>query len=805
MKVPLSWLKEKIATQLSPTAIGEMLTNVGVEVDSIKPTPLGFEGVVVAKVLSIQPHPQADKLVVAQVSDGSETFQVVCGASNCRAGILTAFAKIGARLTDEKGQTFEIKQTQLRGIDSSGMLCGHDELGVPKGEEQIEHGIIELNPSLSVGTNLHTIYGDLIFDVSLTPNLVHCASIHGVARELSAISQEPLHTFKSSVVENSSTPISEQTSIRIENSKSCPRYACRLITGVQIKPSPEWLKTRIEACGMRSVNNVVDITNLVLLELGHPLHAFDFDTLHAQQIVVRNAHNGEKITTLDGKEHFLTEEILVVCDKKAPVAIAGVMGSSSTEVSSSTQTILLESAYFEPQQVRRAAKHLGIHTEASYRFERGTDPNAVLVALERATALICELAEGTALQGTIDIQNGNFEEKKLSCRLSRINKLLGTQLALSEVETIFSRLNFKILSTKEDCIEVLVPTYRQDMHQEIDLVEEVARLYGFDHIHPKQKALYRTGNLPHSAEYLFEKKVAERLLTEGLQEFVTCDLISPQQADLIDPDCFPSRALIKLLNPHSVDQSVLRPSLLPGMLAILKYNADHAIESVSGFEIGRVHFRSKDTFLETPVLSIVLTGERAQPHWESKKACVDFFDLKGLVENLLDSLKISDVRFIQSQYSNFHPGRQARVLIDGLDIGVMGEIHPKTLQKGGLHTPVYYAELNLEDIATQVPQKIKMTSLPQFPSSSRDWTITIPDHIRVGLILEKIKNFPSNLLESISLLDVYRSDKLGSDQKNVTFRFVYRNFTKTVSVSDVESEHKRIIENISETLREEPS
>jgi len=654
----------------------------------------------------------------------------------------------------------------------------------------------------AIGLEVEGIQDDVL-EIALTPNLAHCASVRGVARELAALTGAHLSHPKFSVVEKGNSPIHSQTSVTVENPSACPRYACRVITGIQVAPSPAWLQQRLEACGIRSVNNVVDITNLVLLEFGHPLHAFDFDCLEGKRIVVRNARKDEKILALDGKEYYPSTETLLICDAQKPVALAGVMGSAQSEVSDKTTTILLESAYFDAQQVRRTSKHLGIKSEASYRFERGCDANGVLEALDRATSWICEIAHGSALHGIIDVKHQDFYPSELSCRLSRLNKILGTHLAMGEVETIFHRLGLGIVHVKDDLITVKIPTYRHDITQEIDLIEEAARFYGYNNIHKKEKAYFRTGSLSPSPEYLFARNVRCRLISEGLQEFLTCDLISPQQASWISKDHFPARTLIKLLNPHSVEQSVMRPSMLPGMLSIVKYNADHAIHSLTGFEVGRVHFSSKGRYLEPSVLALVLTGARMPQHWEKKEESVDFFDLKGILENLFDALKISSYSFQSSHYKNFHPGRQAEILIDHVNVGIMGEVHPSTLKTAGLEAPVYFAELNLEDLLAFLSPVIKMKPLPHFPASTRDWTMTLKDTLSIGQLFSWIEQERSALLESYSLLDVYKSDKLGSDRKNVTFRFVYRDHNKTLSLSDVEQEHLRITKKITEHLQRE--
>lgn len=642
-----------------------------------------------------------------------------------------------------------------------------------------------------------------VMEIALTPNLIHCANIRGMARELSAVTGGTLLVPHYVVPESKDETTHSQISVSVETSTVCPRYACRLIKGVRVGPSPQWLQKRIEQCGMRSVNNVVDITNLVLLEWGHPLHAFDFDTLEGKQVRVRYAHKGETITTLDGKCHYPTEETLLICDAQKPIAIAGIIGSLHTEVTEATTTVLLEAAYFDPSQIRRTSKRMEIRSEASYRFERGCDPNGVLEALARATAWICEITGGRALEGTIDVHSQEFPMERVHCRLSRINHVLGTHLAMGEVETIFSRLGFLIERSSDDLISVNIPTYRVDIHQEIDLIEEVARLYGYDDIKKGDRPLYRTGTLAHSPEYLFTRAVRERLLNEGLQECLTCDLISPEQAALISKDTFPSRTLIKILNPHSLEQSILRPSLLPGMLSVMRYNEDHGIESVSGFEVGRVHFTVKDQYFEPPVAAVILSGEKTPDHWGSKNLSVDFFDLKGIIENLLAHFKIPKFSLTPSAYANFHPGRQAILMIGEVEAGILGEVHPLTLQKAGVKGPVYYAEVNLQDVQIHIPTTIRMEPLPQYPASSRDWTVTLPEEMPVGKLLEAITKTPSDLLESVTLWgEIYRSPELGAHKK-VTFRIVYRDPHKTISQIDVEQEHLRITKNIS--LQGEPS
>lgn len=788
MKIPLSWLKEYIDLNLPPQQIAKMLTGAGIEVDAVETLSLGFENVVVGHVTSVGRHPNADNLVIAKVTDGNETYQVVCGAQNCKEGMKTALALLGATLHDATGAEFKIKKTKLRGIESFGMLCSGAELGL----SDDVHGIMEFDEHIKVGTDLAELYADTVFDVSLTPNLNHCASVIGVARELSAITGQPLKYPKITVNEDAHDSINGQVKVSVENWSKCPRYACRLIKNVDIRQSPDWLKKRLEACGLRPINNVVDVTNYVLLEMGHPLHAFDYDRLEGHEIIVRAALEGESFVTLDDKKRTLSDSDLMICDKSRPVAIAGVMGGKNSEVGFSTKNILIESAYFQPASIRRTSKRLGLQSDASKRFERGADPNAVLIALDRTVMLLQTIASGVVSEGVIDVKEKDFPEKHVTCRLSRINSLLGTRLSMGEVESIFNRLQFHSHWNGQDTFSVRVPTYRVDIFGEIDLIEEVARIYGFDNI-PKCEACYSSTQIPHSPIFLFEREVRSTLLAEGLQEFLTCDLIGPSLLNIIGEPLMPEGDVITVLNPVSIEQSVLRTSLLPGLLQVVKYNFDHQIHDISGCEVGRIHFKDREQYTEQYVAGIVLTGKTQPHHWDQKPLEVDFYDLKGIIENILKELRVENVTFKKSQLSFFHTGRQASIFVDQLKIGTLGEVHPSIQRRLDVPQRIYFAELNLHDMASVRQPESKMKALDIYPSSERDWTVTLPEQIPIENVLGKLRSIPSNLLECVDIFDIYRSEKLGTDKKNATFHFIYRDKQKTVEQEEVETEHQKII------------
>lgn len=768
MKFPLSWLKSFLPTQLSPKEIAKKLTMLGFEVESTEPFGIDFSGVVVGEVLKTEPHPEADKLCIAQVSDGKEQFQVVCGAPNCRSGIKTAFAKVGARVGE-----ISITARKLRGVDSFGMLCGHDELQLPT---NCPGGIMELDAEFELGRPLGCYFGDLIFEVALTPNLAYAASIRGLAHELGAFIKEKVD------IPSFEVAVASKKTLKVKS--EAPRYACRVIEGVKVAPSPDWLVKRLEGSGLRSINNIVDVTNYVMLECGQPLHAFDLDSIQGS-IHVRLAKEGEKIQTLDKKEHTLDPSIQVIADDEKPLALAGIMGGANSEVSDSTQNILLEAAYFEPTALRKAARKLELSTDASYRFERGTDPNCLEEALDQATLLIQEVAGGLA--APIVVEGESFPDKKLSLRIARVNQLLGTQLAVSEVESILRSIGLKV-STREELCTVHAPYRRHDLNREIDLVEEVARFYGYENIAHEKPTLYRGHSAGHHQGYLFETQVRALLLQEGLQELLTCDLISPKEAEILK---LPT--LIHLRNPHSVEQSVLRPSLLPSLLRVVQHNEDHGLADLAGFEIGKLHLKMKDSYLEPTVASIVLHGQRTPHHWKGGSVPFDFFDLKGIVENLLTHLHIQ-FSFERSEHPALHPGQQASVMVAGKEVGVLGQVHPK------LAEAVFFAELHLEDLQEASAPLEKMKALPQHPCSVRDLTVTVPHQVEVQALFDAVKRVDAKFLEEISLIDVYRDEKLGSGVKNMTFRFVYRDRGRTLSLDEVEKEHEKLTNQIRGTL-----
>lgn len=672
-----------------------------------------------------------------------------------------------------------------------------DFIDLNQSPEEISKTLTSLGLEVDAVEEVEGSKGDSLITLSLTPNLGHCASLLGVARELAAAGESKVKLPEVNLKEELSEPVSKAVTVEVKDSEKCPIYSCRIIKGVKIGPSPSWLQQRLEQSGVRSVNNVVDVTNYVMLELGHPLHAFDYDKIASHKIIVRHGKDGELFTTLDGKERRLTEHDLLICDGNGPIAIGGVMGGADSEVKDQTTNLLLEAAYFSPTTIRKTSKRLGLMTDASKRFERGVDPNMLQYALDRAAALIQQVAGGKVASGIASFAHKPFPKRKVACRVSRINHLLGTHLSASEIELIFSKLDMNSSWDGQDKFTVEVPTYRNDINEEIDLVEEVARIYGYENI-DKSSGRCTTSTLPHAPMFIFEREIRTRLLSEGLQEFLTCDLIGPTLLETLQVAELPEKAWVKVLNPVSIEQSILRTSLLPGLLQVVKYNWDHQNHDIAGFEVGRIHFKDGEQFREQSMAGIILSGKISPHHWDAKPNDADFYDLKGIIENLINELHVPELTFRESFNPLLHPGRQASIYSGELEIGMLGEVHPTIQRRLDVPQRILFAELDLHDLWQVKSKQTLMHSLPAFPGSERDLTITVKEEIPVDQLIKKFRGVNSPVLESITLLDIYRSDKLGRGLKNVTFRFYYRDWEKTISQEKVDAEHARITTSIND-------
>lgn len=794
MKISLSWLKEYIDLRLPPESIAQTLTLAGLEVDEIIVLTPSFTGVCFAKVLETVPHPNADRLKIAKVFDGQEEYQVVCGAPNCRPGIVTAFAKIGASLPDPEGKPWKIKKSKIRDIESYGMLCAADELGMPFENE----GILELPLDSVLGSDLSLLYHDTIFDITLTPNLGHCMSVFGIARELSALLNLPLKKLSTSFTEPDS---SSSFSISIKDSSLCPHYSCRLVSSVQIGPSPSFLARKLQSIGLKSINNVVDVSNYVMMLTGQPLHFFDADRLKGSTITVRPTLSSEKMVTLDQIPRDLPPNSLVICDESSIIALAGIMGSAHSAVSENTRNVLIEAALFAPSSIRKTCKALSFKTDASQRFEKGIDPCSLSFSLDLATSLLQEVAQGSCLEKKADSNARPFIPKKLICRQEKTNRLLGTHLSLGEISNLLKRLQITVIKEHSDFLEVLIPSYRNDLNEEIDLIEEIARLYGFNHL-PKRSPLHYTPQLQDSPFFSFENRVRQLLLQEGLQEFMTCDLISPKLSEKTLEKMNPCLEALTVLQSKSNDYSVLRHSLLPGLVDLVKYNFDHENPHVAGFEVGRVHFKKEGKYQEPCSIGIILSGENTPHHHNPKPRPFDFFDLKGIIENLLEALHIEQTVFTESHLHHLQPGRQAYLQKDSMTIGAFGEVHPQLLSEFDLPKRVYFAELNLEALLRCFRPVSSTKDLPLYPSSTRDWTVSLKKESSIEEIRACILALAPSVLEEVFLLDLFQSEQIGQDRKNATWRFIYRDLKKTLDLSTVEDHHTKLLQMVAEKLHD---
>lgn len=634
-------------------------------------------------------------------------------------------------------------------------------------------------------------------ELSLTPNLGHALSALGIARELSAALQIPLIDEKVSFSENHGAPIQKKVQLSTIDGKACPRYMGRCIENVKIKPSPDWLQKELRAAGLQPICNVVDVTNFILIKRGQPLHAFDLDQIDGKSIRVATSDDPQQFLGLDGVERTVPPGALWIWDAKKPIALAGILGGQNSSVHEGTQNIFLEAAFFDPVAVRKTSKATALRTDSAIRFEKGVDPNGVLSALNEAAHLIAELGEGSIAHGVLEKTAFSFEEKQIPFRFSQIRRLIGISLSQTEVISLFTRLHFSVKTVGEDQLLVKIPTYRFDINEEIDLIEEIIRLYGYNHI-PKTSPVYRCGQIPHDPMYLFEKEIRKRCIGLGLQELLTADLISPKLATLAIESLRPGVEMLKTIHAKTEEYSILRPSLLPGLLQVVRYNLDQKNENLSGFELGRIHFQQNRQNVELSMLAFILTGQTGPLHWGRKPQEVDFYTLKGILENLLEGLKIKSVELVPSSHISLHPKRQMDLTFQGQIIGSFGEIHPSLLAKSDIKPRVLFAEIHLESLLKIYHPHSRYAAIAQLPASQRDWTIQIPTSTFVATVLQKIHMQASSVLEKVELIDLY--EKEGSNTRNVTFRFTYRDPIQTLSFERVEAEHKKIIDPVIKLL-----
>lgn len=792
MKFTLTWLKDYIDFELSPEELSHNLTMAGLEVEDVIYQGKGLDNVVAAQITELAPHPDAEKLSLCKVTDGENIYPIVCGASNMKAGDKVALAKIGAKLPP--GPKFEdglkIKKAKIRGEVSEGMLCAENELGL--GEES--DGIIILPESANVGNAIVDELGinDVIFEVGITPNRPDCLSLIGVAREVAALTGKTVKHPNLKIVEEAEE-INNIAKVELLDPEKCPRYSCRVIKNVKIGPSPDWLKRRLEASDIRSINNVVDITNFVLLELGQPLHAFDYDLLEDNKIVVRSAENGETITTLDEVERKLSSEDLLICDGKRPVALAGVMGGANTEVSQNTTNVLLESAYFDPVTVRRTSKATGLRSESSYRFERGIDPNGVTTALDRAAELIRELAGGEIARDLIDEYPATIEPSEVSISLDGANKFLGTNISSDELIKIANGLEFENLRSDNNAFTFRIPTFRVDITREIDLIEELARLYGYENIPTTLPAVrMKSDNL--NINKFVQDSFKQVLISSGFYEVINYSFEDHELLSLFD-----KTDVLKILNPITSDGSVMRTSLVPGILKNAVLNLNHQEQDLRLFEIGKVYIPKENSELPNEIRKIAATatGTRMPEFWGKEE--FDFFDFKSILEKVFQIFNIwNDVEIHDADQVGFlHPGKSAQFIINDEDIGYIGELHPDLTEKLAISKKIYVLEIDLDKTAAFSKETKKTFSpLPKFPAVRRDISLIVDDSIAVGVILDEIDKIGSNLIEHAEIFDVYAGEHLDEGKKSVAVSLQLRAKDKTLTEDEVNKVQEKTLKKL---------
>lgn len=793
MQVSLKWLKDYVDIEITPKELAEKLTMAGLEVESVHESSPPFERVVVAKILSIKPHPNAEKLSLCEVTTGETVFPVVCGAPNIRIGDAVPFAKVGAGIAGG----YTIKSSKIRGEVSEGMLCSEEELGI--GEDAT--GIMILSSHLIPGQELADALNlkDTVFDISITPNRSDCLSVIGIAREIGAITGKKIRSPKIQLLENKQD-IQQVTSVEIIDADPCPRYTARVIKDVTIKPSPAWLRMRLEALGLRAINNVVDVTNYVMLEMGQPLHAFDCRFLEERRIVVRRAKQGEHFLSLDGKDRILNSDILMICDGIKPVAIGGIMGGLHSEVKDDTSDILLESAYFKPSSIRKSARFLGMSTDASFRFERGIDPDGVVRALNRAAQLIAELSGGSICNGCIDQYPRKIETaKNIILRVQRVNDILGTTITVPEIVNILESLEMVTKKVETGIYKVTPPTFRVDITREIDLIEEIARLYGYNRI-PITLPSVSVMTAPVDRRRNLQESIRGIMTGHGYTEVITYSFISPLFSEYLGLKEGDERnSVVRIRNPLSEDQAVMRTTLLYGLLETAKKNINVGCSNLKIFEMGKAFFhqREGELPLEKNKLGILLMGLRYDDVWHFKGMKSDFYDLKGCAESLFDGLKISHFKFeAGTQQAFLHPGKACNICMGNNLAGFLGEAHPDVLAKMGLSDRALICELDLDLLVSYFPHKTTYKQISRYPSILRDVAFLIP----LGLTAEQMVDFTQDhqeeLLEKVNVFDVYIGTGIPDGMKSLGLRFSYRSSRKTLTDDEVNQVHNSIVKDI---------
>jgi phenylalanyl-tRNA synthetase beta chain len=791
MRVGYNWLKDYVDFDLSPSELADLLTMSGLEVEELVDRYDYLSNVVTARVAEVWDHPQSDHLKVCKVEDGGASFQVICGAPNVKAGMITAFARVGTELPG--GQT--VGEVEIRGEKSSGMLCSEAELVTGPDAS----GIIAFDDSTAPGQGVKQVLGlsDHTLEIGVTPNRPDCLCIMGVAREVAGLTGKKLKYPEMPITEGS-TPITDLTSVEILAPEHCPRYVARVIKGVSIGPSPFWMVDRLAAVGIRAISNIVDITNYVLMEVGQPLHAFDLNELEEHRIVVKLADEGDRFTTLDGTERIMGPEMLMICDGKKAVGLAGIMGGLNSEITDKTTDVLLESAHFNAVSSRRTSKTLGLSTEASYRFERGVDPVNCLNAANRAISLMAELAGGTVAAGVIDVNPIKHKTVTLPFNPGKCNAFLGTSFSDQDIVSKLSGIELGVTSDKEPW-EVTVPGFRVDLEREIDLYEEVARLAGFDKV-PTTMPAVRAKAIPLDPTWYLRNRIRDVLEGLGLSEAINYSFISMDFCDRLElSESDPLRNTVPILNPLTEDQALMRTSLVPGLLDSLRRNQSHNEWDVALYEIGMIFLGRKDAELPEERLTAagLISGNRDDLNWHNKPRPVDFYDLKGVVEELLESVGVSNVQFSTDSLPAYYDGNAAaRVSSGEKTLGHLGRIKPTVGKAFGVRDETFSFELDLVNLAEVREATPQFQSLSRFPAVERDLALVLDTSVPAGSVADYINSLGQEYLTGVRLFDKYEGDQVGDGRKSLAFRLQYRSQDRTLTDDEVNAYHQTVTDKV---------
>ena len=789
MLVPLKWLRDYVDIDINAKDFADKMTMTGSKVERVESFGEEIEKVVVGKILEVEQHPNADKLVVTKIDIGNEVIQVVTGAKNISKGDYIPVALVGAKLPGG----IKIKKGKLRGETSEGMMCSSDELGIPSQyvEEYKRDGIYILDheESYELGKDIREILGinDSLIEFEITSNRPDCRSIIGIAREAAVTLNKEI---KYPIINVKESDENIDFNIKIENNDLCPRYSARMVKDIKIGPSPYWMQRRLIEAGLRPINNIVDITNYVMLELGQPLHAFDLREIGGNKIVVKTAQDKEKFVTLDEQERTLDCSTIVITNGEKTLGIAGVMGGANSEIKDDTTEILIESANFKAESIRSTSKKLGLRTEASARYEKGIDINLVETAINRAAQLIEELGAGRVLKGIVDNYENKVEKQKIVVRPQKINSLLGVNVPLNDFIGILESLEFKCNLVEDNKLEIEVPSFRLDIEQEADILEEIARIYGYENI--PSASLYGNTTVGIKTEsQKFEDKVKNNLTSMGINEILTYSFVSPRGVDKINTSLEDEkRNFVKLINPLGEETSVMRTTLIPNMLDVVYTNYSHKVNSFDGFEIGNTFKPNLEFPTQTKKLCIGMYGNNK-----------DFFYLKGAIEEMLFNVGFVNYEIIpEKENLTFHPGRCANIVYNNICIGTFGELHPDVLDNYNLNNRVYIAEIDLDSVFGNSNFEKRYKSLPKYPAITRDIALLVKDEIFVKQIEDIIKENAQEILESYELFDVYKGAQIQEGHKSIAYSIVYRSQDRTLTDEDVSKVHDKIVRELSEKL-----